>query len=199
MLPAILDFDGVSLSIIDRQGQPWVAFPDVIRALYGIKGGDSSVTPFANAERAMRRLFDKNRDEFTDEMTIILTMETAGGPQQVRIFSARGCYLMAMLAKTERAKAFRRWVLDVLDGKVGVSAKQTLAERRVRVMELNAATRALQEIEKAGGQKAAAANAPAIYAKVNLRIDMSMSSAFAQGELPLQQPANFQSEVTDAA
>ena len=33
----------------------------------------------------------------------------------ILIFSPRGCYLIAMLARTERAKAFRRWILDVLD------------------------------------------------------------------------------------
>jgi len=34
---------------------------------------------------------------------------------ETRIYSPRGCHLIAMLARTERAKAFRRWVLDVLD------------------------------------------------------------------------------------
>lgn len=32
-----------------------------------------------------------------------------------RIFSLRGCHLVAMFARTPVAKAFRRWVLDVLD------------------------------------------------------------------------------------
>lgn len=34
--------------------------------------------------------------------------------RETRIFSLRGCHLLGMLAKTETAKAFRRWVLDVL-------------------------------------------------------------------------------------
>ena len=33
----------------------------------------------------------------------------------VRIFSLRGCHLLAMFARTPIAKQFRRWVLDVLD------------------------------------------------------------------------------------
>jgi prophage antirepressor-like protein len=34
----------------------------------------------------------------------------------VRIFSLRGAYLLGMLARTPKAEAFRRWVLDVLEG-----------------------------------------------------------------------------------
>jgi prophage antirepressor-like protein len=36
-------------------------------------------------------------------------------PPQVRVFSLRGAHLIAMLARTPVAKAFRRWVLDVLE------------------------------------------------------------------------------------
>ena len=35
--------------------------------------------------------------------------------RKARIFSLRGCHLVAMFARTPVAKAFRRWVLDVLD------------------------------------------------------------------------------------
>ncbi|WP_207458147.1 hypothetical protein [Azospirillum sp. SYSU D00513] len=129
----------------------------------------------------MRRVYDKNRDEFTDAMTTILTMETACGPQQVRIFSARGCYLMAMLAKTERAKKFRQWALDVLDGTAPAVNTLTLAERRVRVMELNAANRTMDHIVKTGGRRAAMENLKAVYAKAGLNLDLS--SAQFQGDL----------------
>lgn len=36
-------------------------------------------------------------------------------PVKSLIFSLRGCHLVAMFARTPVAKAFRRWVLDVLD------------------------------------------------------------------------------------
>lgn len=48
-------------------------------------------------------------------MTAVVTLPTEGGPQETRIFSLRGCHLLAMFARTPVAKAFRRWVLDVLD------------------------------------------------------------------------------------
>lgn len=35
--------------------------------------------------------------------------------QETRIFSLRGCHLLAMFARTPVAKEFRRWVLDVLE------------------------------------------------------------------------------------
>ena len=34
---------------------------------------------------------------------------------RARIFSLRGCHLLAMFARTPVAKAFRRWVLDVIE------------------------------------------------------------------------------------
>jgi len=36
--------------------------------------------------------------------------------QNARIFSPRGRHLLAMYARTANAAAFRRWVLDVLEG-----------------------------------------------------------------------------------
>ncbi|HMQ13795.1 MAG TPA: ORF6C domain-containing protein [Candidatus Competibacter phosphatis] len=61
------------------------------------------------------RVYQRNADEFTDSMTALVELETSGGKQQVRIFSLRGCHLLAMLARTKIAKEFRQWILDVLD------------------------------------------------------------------------------------
>ena len=38
-----------------------------------------------------------------------------GGKQQVRVFSLRGCHLLAMFSKTPVAKEFRRWILDLIE------------------------------------------------------------------------------------
>lgn len=48
-------------------------------------------------------------------MTAVITLASEGGPQETRIFSLRGCHLLAMFARTPVAKAFRRWVLDVIE------------------------------------------------------------------------------------
>jgi len=105
ILPETIAFEDVTISIIDRSGAAWVTGPDLARAL-----------GYGNA-RSVANLFDRYKDEFTAEMVAVIKMVTAGSPApvDVRIFSARGCYLISMLAKTERAKAFRKWVLDVLE------------------------------------------------------------------------------------
>ena len=84
----------------------------------------------------MAKLYDRNADEFTDSMTQVIELPTAGGKQQVRVFSLRGCHLLGMLARTKVAKEFRRWVLDVLEetllnGKIsdGLPAKTTADDR----------------------------------------------------------------------
>ena len=51
-------------------------------------------------------------------MTALVDMQTKGGLQKARIFSLRGAHLLGMLARTERAKEFRRWALDVLESHV---------------------------------------------------------------------------------
>jgi hypothetical protein len=67
------------------------------------------------------RLYNRHRDEFTSDEARMIVEETAGGPQQVRVFSLRGARLLAMLARTEPAARFRRWLLDLLEGRAPVS------------------------------------------------------------------------------
>ncbi len=66
-------------------------------------------------ERDLVRIFNSHADEFTPDMSFLTTVDTAGGKQQVRVFSLRGCHLLAMFSKTPVAKEFRRWVLDLIE------------------------------------------------------------------------------------
>ena len=104
--PSILVFEHTEFDIVDIHSIPWLRGWQVASAL-GYKNPSSDVS----------HLFERNADEFTDEMTRIVELDTAGGRQPVRIFSPRGCYLIGMLARTEKAKTFRQWVLDVLEGR----------------------------------------------------------------------------------
>jgi hypothetical protein len=56
-------------------------------------------------------------------MTAVIKLPTAGGEQETRIFSPRGCHALGMFARTPVAKAFRVWVLDVLEGKAAIPAR----------------------------------------------------------------------------
>lgn len=105
-----LTFNGITLSPVTYQNSLWIRATELARAL-----GYSDT-------RKISHLYERNADEFTPEMTQVIeitdvpemgTLENLR--RKARIFSLRGCHLVAMFARTPVAKAFRRWVLDVLD------------------------------------------------------------------------------------
>lgn len=105
-----LTFNGITLSPVTHQNSLWIRAAELARAL-GYKD-DSSV----------RKIYERNADEFTPDMTQLIEISdrvnltvSENLKTKVRIFSLRGCHLLAMFARTPVAKAFRRWVLDVLD------------------------------------------------------------------------------------
>lgn len=99
-----LVFHDTQFEIVDHNGQPWLRLPQIGAAL-----------GYANPYK-VQQVYDRSADEFTDQMTALVELHTAGGKQQVRIFSLRGAHLLAMLSRTKVAKEFRRWVLDILEG-----------------------------------------------------------------------------------
>ncbi|MGP1572973.1 P22AR C-terminal domain-containing protein [Aggregatibacter segnis] len=102
-----LTFQNTNLSVINQRNQTFLTASDLGKAL-----------EYADPVKAIVKIYDRNADEFTAEMTALVEMQTAGGLQKVRIFSLRGAHLIAMFARTKIAKAFRKWVLDVLDEEV---------------------------------------------------------------------------------
>ena len=99
-----LTFNGITLSPILHQNSPWIRSVELARAL-----GYSD-------ESSVGRIYKRNAEEFTPEMTQVIEIsDTVNLTVPTRIFSLRGCHLVAMFARTPVAKAFRRWVLDVLD------------------------------------------------------------------------------------
>lgn len=99
-----LTFQNTTLSVINQNNQTFLTCSDL-----GIALG------YSKPLQSVTNLYNSNADEFTAEMTALIEMPTAGGLQKVRIFSLRGAHLIAMFARTKVAKAFRKWVLDVLD------------------------------------------------------------------------------------
>lgn len=102
-----LTFQNTNLSVINQNNQTFLTANDLGLAL-----------EYASPLQAVLKIYDRNADEFTAEMTALVEMPTAGGIQKVRIFSLRGAHLIAMFARTKIAKEFRKWVLDVLDKEV---------------------------------------------------------------------------------
>ena len=116
-----LTFQNTTLSVINQQNQTWLSAREIGTAL-----------GYRNPLGDIVKLFDRNADEFTAEMTALIEMPTAGGLQKVRIFSLHGAHLIAMFARTKVAKDFRKWVLDILDREVLQKTKaiQPLVERK---------------------------------------------------------------------
>lgn len=104
-----LTFNDITLTPIPHQNSLWIRAAELARAL---GYSDDSI---------VSRLYRKHSDEFTPEMTQLIGIRAEdqngllGNSGRCRIFSLRGCHLVAMFARTPVAKAFRKWVLDVLE------------------------------------------------------------------------------------
>ncbi|MBV2203092.1 hypothetical protein KUE10_26590 [Klebsiella variicola] len=106
-----LSFHNVTLVPAPVADGIWLTSADVAKAL----GYASS--------KSVSTIYSRNSDEFTSSMSMVIKMMTNGinnnlREKSVRVFSLRGCHLIAMFATTDKAKEFRRWVLDILDREV---------------------------------------------------------------------------------
>ena len=111
MASVALSFNNVDLVAVDhKDNQLWFTSNQLAEAL-GYKNAKS-----------LNRIYNANSDEFTTKMTTttasVVSSKTKGLKVNTRIFSLRGCHLMGMFARTELAKDFRKWVLDILDDEV---------------------------------------------------------------------------------
>lgn len=89
-LPASLTFDDVDLTIIDHEQRPWLSAADLARAL-----------GYTRADK-VTQIYSRNKDEFSPGMTEILKLRVAknkglDNSDAIRVFSPRGCHLVAML------------------------------------------------------------------------------------------------------
>lgn len=114
-----LTFNGNILNTINKDNQIWLTSADLANAL-GYKN-----------MRSVSKVYNSNADEFTDSMTkvvetteSVLSLKIKGLTVKTRIFSLRGCHFLAMFARTDIAKAFRVWVLDILDREVKTTSSQ---------------------------------------------------------------------------
>lgn len=124
-----LSFHNVQLSTINRNGQIWLTSSELAKALQ--YKSDKSVT----------NIFNSNSYEFTGCMTTVIDSVTVTGMRyKTRTFSLRGCHLIAMFSRTNVAKEFRIWVLDILDKESGGIVKNTYlthAEQQALIRAIN--------------------------------------------------------------
>lgn len=112
-----LTFQTTTLSVINQNNQTYFTANEIGQAL-----------GYRNPTSDVKRIYERNIDEFTPNMTALVDMQTNGGIQKVRIFSLRGCHLIGMLSHTKVAKEFRKWVLDILDRETQQQEHLPLAE-----------------------------------------------------------------------
>lgn len=97
----IVIFNNQQIELVNRQ---YIASNDLAKAL-----GYKDV-------RTVNRIYARNSDEFTPDMSCGVKLTPQGGQsREVRVFSLRGCHLLAMFSRTPIAKQFRVWVLDLIE------------------------------------------------------------------------------------
>ncbi|HDR1931832.1 TPA: hypothetical protein QB661_001657 [Pasteurella multocida] len=120
-----LTFQNTALAAIQRNNQTYISASDLAKALQ-----------YADV-RAISKIYNRNEDEFTPDMTSVVKLTTKGfgngnSEKEVRIFSLRGAHLIAMFARTPIAKEFRKWVLDILDRETNQPQQLALPEPKPR-------------------------------------------------------------------
>ena len=132
-----LSFHEVNFNpIAQHDGQIWLKASELAQAL-GYSRVDS-----------VTRLYNSNNDEFDETMTqvidfientdSVLSKKQANLVNRIRIFSLRGCHLLAMFARTKVAKEFRKWALNVLAKAVGAPIAKTHKSERTALHEAHA-------------------------------------------------------------
>lgn len=102
-----MNFQGKAIVPVSGMSGIWLTSAEIANALQ------------YKSAKSVTNLFNQNVDEFTSGMTQVIESVTSGNyRKKVRVFSLRGAHLIAMFARTDVAKEFRRWVLDILDREV---------------------------------------------------------------------------------
>jgi prophage antirepressor-like protein len=86
------DFQGASVRVVVREGEPWWVAQDVCRVL-----------DLVNTSQAVAALIDSEKG--------ICEAYTLGGPQQVAIVSEPGLYRLIFKSRKPEAQAFQYWVV----------------------------------------------------------------------------------------
>lgn len=100
----LVAFNGQNLTIHQLNGQDGFTSQDLAKAL-GYSRADY-----------VNNIYRRHIDEFSKDMVGNVKLTLSGNLiTESRVFSLRGCHLVAMFSKTPIAKAFRKWVLDLIE------------------------------------------------------------------------------------
>lgn len=96
-------FGGVEVVFHERRSGELVLTAEVIGRCLGYK----------DPARRVHDLYGRHADELEPHRGVA-KLQTPGGAQEVTTFTERGAYLIAMFARTEKAKAWRLWLAETL-------------------------------------------------------------------------------------
>ena len=94
----IVQFYDHKIELIRHNGQDYMTLSQIGRALE------------VRENNGLSKIYNAHKEEFDEEMSCLIKQ----GRTRVRIFNREGAWLIGMFARTEKAAAFRRWVLRVL-------------------------------------------------------------------------------------
>ena len=94
----IVQFYDHKIELIRYNGQDYMTLSQIGRALE------------VRENNGLSKIYNAHKEEFDEEMSCMIKQ----GRTRVRIFNREGAWLIGMFARTEKAAAFRRWVLKVL-------------------------------------------------------------------------------------
>lgn len=120
-------FENTQMRIVDHDGEQWFTAIDIGRAL-GYSDPGSSVN----------RLYERNSEEFQSFETRSVKLAEQGDTQsrEYRMFTKSGAKLLAIFAKTERAAAFRRWLIELSEREDKLrQAKMLLGDKVLKITE----------------------------------------------------------------
>ncbi|MHA1416521.1 MAG: BRO-N domain-containing protein [Candidatus Heimdallarchaeaceae archaeon] len=96
------NFNGQPIALFEIEQKIWISANDVARAL-----------GYTNPRDAVYKIINRNMNDFIGH-TCVDKLETQGQVREIRLLDEQGVYLFCMLAKTEKASQFRRWVAKIL-------------------------------------------------------------------------------------
>lgn len=139
--------------------------------------------------RDIRKLIERHLEPLQQFGTCATVARVVrGNPVTEYLLNRNQAIFIAAKSETPKATELVIGVIKRLDafekGLIAPSKSRSLAERRVQVHELNAATKALDRIGKVGGPRAMLANIREVYGKVGLRVDLSNAQVQQEMNLP---------------
>lgn len=140
-------FNNIPVSVIDRNGEGWMAGEDIGLALEYADDPKNSI----------RKIFERNRNDLEEYSVTVKLTATDGKQYDTRVYNEEGVMMIGFFSKQPKAVAFRQWAVKVLKayrhqqssnlGFEPITSPLTLAQFNARQKALDAAQHALNQAQ----------------------------------------------------